>query len=241
LAQADEIVGTSKRIAKAYEACGQLSSAILEYESILELRPDDPDVKSALAEIVNRADSVGGRSMVPETDFMNKPRPDLAKGGPAKTPKAPEADDGREEMRKVFVTDGKYLAPSDFDQYWVVANLKANPNQVAEPFIQALADRAVLPLDMSLKLLCDKTRLCYLPLERYDLDIELARSFPREACQQWCVLPFDRMSKSVLVATANPYNRQAATDLKGGKELRFVWYLTSPADLKKLIAKVFRL
>jgi len=41
-----------------------------------------------------------------------------------------------------------------------------------------------------------------LPLEKYDMDIELARSFPSDTCRRWCVLPFDRMSKSIMVATA---------------------------------------
>ena len=50
-----EIVHTSKRIAEAYVALGQLSSAILEYESVLQKYPNDPDVQQALAEIENRA------------------------------------------------------------------------------------------------------------------------------------------------------------------------------------------
>jgi hypothetical protein len=41
----------------------------------------------------------------------------------------------------------------------------------------------------------------------------LARGFPAEVCRRWCVLPFDRMSKSILVATANPFNQQAAKEL----------------------------
>ena len=45
----DAVVQTSKRIAEAYVQLGQLSSAILEYESILQRFPDDPDVQKALA------------------------------------------------------------------------------------------------------------------------------------------------------------------------------------------------
>ncbi len=76
-------------------------------------------------------------------------------------------------------------------------------SSVVEPFIQLLADKGILPLDKALRLLSDKTRLGYLPLEKYDPDLELARQFSAATCQRWCVLPFDRMSKSVLVATAN--------------------------------------
>src|SRR5262245_1808067 len=51
LSRQKEVVNTSKRIAQAYVQLGQLSSAILEYESILQRFPDDPDVQAALAEI----------------------------------------------------------------------------------------------------------------------------------------------------------------------------------------------
>src|SRR2546430_14466858 len=52
-----DVVNTSKRIAQAYVQLGQLSSAILEYESILQGFPDDPDVQAALAEIESKASS----------------------------------------------------------------------------------------------------------------------------------------------------------------------------------------
>ena len=48
--------------------------------------------------------------------------------------------------------------------------------------------------------------------------MDLARGFPAEVCRRWCVLPFDRMSKSVLVATANPFNEQAAKELGRGHD-----------------------
>src|SRR5437588_9792049 len=51
LERQDAVVQTSKRIAEAYVQLGQLSSAILEYESILQRFPEDQDVLKALAAI----------------------------------------------------------------------------------------------------------------------------------------------------------------------------------------------
>src|SRR5688500_6118869 len=48
LSRESDVVNTSKRIAEAYVQLGQLSSAILEYESILQRSPEDPDVQNAL-------------------------------------------------------------------------------------------------------------------------------------------------------------------------------------------------
>jgi hypothetical protein len=94
-------------------------------------------------------------------------------------------------------------------------------------------------LDASLKLLLERSRTCFLPVERYEVDIDLARSFPQDICRRWCVLPFDRMSKSILVATANPFNHQAAQDLQNFARTRLLWYLASPPELVKLLRKVF--
>src|ERR1051325_4939285 len=58
LGRQKETVRTSKRIAEAYMHLGQLSSAILEYESVLQGFPDDPDVLAALAQIELKANNV---------------------------------------------------------------------------------------------------------------------------------------------------------------------------------------
>jgi hypothetical protein len=61
-----------------------------------------------------------------------------------------------------------------------------------------------------------------------------------EVCRRWCVMPFDRMSKSVLVATANPFNQQAAKELGAATKNRLLWYVASPNDLTLNLRKVFR-
>src|SRR5262245_16797448 len=53
-----DVVRTSKRIAQAYVQMGQLSSAILEYETILQRYPDDPDVQKALQQIEAKANNI---------------------------------------------------------------------------------------------------------------------------------------------------------------------------------------
>src|SRR5258705_544906 len=53
-----DVISTSKRIAQAYVQMGQLSSAILEYETILQRFPDDPDVQKALKQIESKANNI---------------------------------------------------------------------------------------------------------------------------------------------------------------------------------------
>lgn len=241
LGREQDVLKTSKAIAHAYVQMGQISSAILELESILQRHPDDADVLAALGELASKANSLNGQPPSAEASEASKP----ARSGTPKTkttgtrPSPADIDDGRQMMYKIFV-ESKVITARDFDQCWVTPDLSAPPEKVIEPFIQILVDKSLLPMEKSLKLISDKGRLGYFSLDKYDVDVELVRSFPTEACQRWCVMPFDRMSKSILVATANPFNRQAALELEAATKQRLLWYLVPPPDIVKSLRKIFR-
>jgi len=238
----DDVVETSRRIAKAYVLLGQLSSAILEYESILQRRPDDADVLAALGEIENKANSLSDSSAPAAFEIaepVERVQPMESSSNGASKVKASDIDEGRATMHKIFV-DSKIINQGDFDLCWQTPNLHLPPGRPIEPFIQLLADKSSFHVEKSLKLLSDRARLAYLPLDKYDVDLDLARSFPMESCQRWCVIPFDKMSKSVLVATANPFNRQAAKELEAATQARLLWYLAPPPDIMKWLKRAFR-
>jgi len=198
LAREGDVIKTSRRIAEAYVHLGQLSSAILEYESILQRQPDDADVLAALGEIESKASSLS--SAPPDLQFpepLEVIQPTEASLNNVASQRATPADidDGRTTMHKLFV-ESKLISQGDFDLCWQTPNLRLPPGRPLDPFIQLLADKGTLALEKSLRLLSEKARMGYLPLDKYDADLELARSFPMESCQRWCVLPFDKMSIS---------------------------------------------
>ena len=199
-----DVINTSKRIAQAYMQSGQLSSAILEYETVLQRRPDDADVQAALRQIEDKANNVAVQSAgVESAASVSVSQSDTAGFRKKAHPATTEIDDGRKTMRKIFV-ESKIITAGDFDLCWRTVDLTTAASDVVEPFIYALAEKKIFTVDKSLKLLADRSRTAFLPLEKYDVDIDLTRGFPAEVCRRWCVLPFDRMSKSILVATANP-------------------------------------
>jgi tetratricopeptide (TPR) repeat protein len=238
LGREEDLVNTSKRIAHAYLQQGQISSAILEYETVLQRRPEDADVRAALKQIEDRASSAAVQAApepaaalpsVSETTLLRR----------KKARSAEEVDDGRKLLYKIYV-ESKIITAGDFDLCWRNVDMNTPPRDVVEPFVQTLHEKGIYLIEKSLRLLSDKSRLAYLPLERYDLDIDLARGFPVEVCRRWCVLPFDRMSKAILVATANPFNQQAAKELAEATTHRLLWYVASPNDLMSNLRKVFR-
>lgn len=238
LGRDDHAVKTSKRIAQAYVQLGQLSSAILEYETILQRDSDDKDALAAMAEIESKANSLSANGPSAELDTRFSEN-SVKKTAATASPKTDTIDDGRQLMHKIFV-ESKIISAGDFEMCWNTPSLIDAPEKVYEPFVQLLAEKGITQLDKSLRLLLDRSRLGYLLLEKYDIDMELARSFPRDVCQRWCILPFDRMSKSIMVATANPFNKQAALDLQKATQSRIIWYIAPPLDIIKVLRKVFR-
>jgi hypothetical protein len=239
LSMEKEVIQTSKRIAEAYVQLGQLSSAILEYETILQRHPEDKDAMAAMAQIESKANNL--TKPAPELEL---PPPKSSATSPANMPGGkpaaqPEVDDGRQTMFKYFV-EAKLITAGDFDANWPAPSLTQPPGKTVEPFIHNLSERQIMPVDKSLKVLADRSRLAYMPLERYELDIELVRSASRDICQRWCVAPFDRLSKSVMVATSNPFNKQAVADLEHALKQRLLWYLAAPADLIRVLGKAYR-
>jgi len=238
LGREDDVVNTSKRIAQAYLQQGQLSSAILEYETVLQRRPEDTDVRLALKQIEDKASSAvvqpAGDSVsmasVSETTMVRRKTRAVA---------VEEVDDGRKTMYQIYV-ESKLITAGDFDLCWRNVDLTQMPADPIEPFIQMLHEKGIFQMDKSLRLLSDKSRVAYLPLDRYDVEMDLARGFPSDVCRRWCVLPFDRMSKSILVATANPFNRQAAKELAEATTHRLLWYIASPNDIVANLRKAFR-
>jgi tetratricopeptide (TPR) repeat protein len=241
LGREQDVVATSKRIAQAYMQLGQLSSAILEFETVLQQSPNDADVQAALKSIQETAGDMAAQpadgfepaALAPRAETAKKEKETKSRAVPT------EIQDGKDTMRKIFV-DSKMISAGDFDLCWRTPDLSSAPTDVVEPFIMALADKKIMPLEKALKILTDKSRLGYLPLDKYDVDIDLTRGFPAEVCRRWCVLPFDRMSKAMLVATANPFNQQAAKELAQATTYRLLWYLCSPSDLMSNLRKAFR-
>src|SRR5258708_643161 len=114
LGRQKEVVSTSKRIAQAYVHLGQLSSAILEYETILQRYPEDKDVLAAMAEIESKANSL--TAMPPSEQEGRQTETNLKKKGAASG-----VDDGRAVMQQLFV-DSKIISLGDFEMCWI------NPN-----------------------------------------------------------------------------------------------------------------
>ena len=137
----EEVISTSKRIAQAYLQMGQLSSAILEYETVLQRRPNDTDVQVALKQIEDKANNVAVQQIAGVEPTALTPSSDTARfRKKMRATAAEEIDDGRKAMHKVFV-EGRIINAGDFDLCWRSPDLTRPPSDVVEPFIHTLSEK----------------------------------------------------------------------------------------------------
>src|SRR5208283_1185040 len=88
-----EVIATSKRIGQAYVQLGQLSSAILEFETVLQRHPDDKEAVAAMAQIESKANNMGTRAQESDTSVNGVSAAPAAKGAGTAAAQ-PEVDDG---------------------------------------------------------------------------------------------------------------------------------------------------
>src|SRR5208283_1049113 len=94
----NDVIQTSKRIAQAYVQLGQLSSAILEFETILQRHPEDRDAMQAMAQIESQANNLNKPPLMEVEPPPKSTATSLSRKAGGKAAPQLEVDDGRLPM-----------------------------------------------------------------------------------------------------------------------------------------------
>jgi hypothetical protein len=120
-----------------------------------------------------------------------------------------------------------------------LASSPAGSSENAQPLTlpQLLIDEQLIKLEDFLSLLVDRSGLPYLPLSTYDVDRDAACLLPRELCFENCIVPFDLISRSVLIATANPFDLAVRSQAQIMLAYNVFWYVTSPEEIQTALRR----
>jgi type IV pilus assembly protein PilB len=80
----------------------------------------------------------------------------------------------------------------------------------------------------------------YLPLSSYEIDAEVVRSVPESVCRQFCLVPIDKIGKSLTVAMANPLNLQAVEDVELITGCSVQVFVSTASDIKQSMDKYYK-
>jgi len=96
-------------------------------------------------------------------------------------------------------------------------------------------------LDTALSGLIDRTKFAYVPLEYYDVDRQIARMLPDNLTLGRLFLPFDLISRTIMIACCNPFDAAGRDAVQQSLDYTVTWYLARPGAIIKALQDVYRL
>ena len=80
----------------------------------------------------------------------------------------------------------------------------------------------------------------YLPLSNYEIDAEVVSTVPENVCKQFCLVPIDKIGKSLTLAMANPLNVQAIEDVELISGCTVQTFVSTSSDIRACITKYYK-
>jgi len=250
--QSDAIVATRK-LAEAFVRTGQFSSAMLEYEDVLQKQPDSPEVIVML----NDMESKLSRAM---SDNLPAPLSDAPEQGFRSTlividETVKEGDENQAATPSNLDTDGNeplakflmqhQLAPdhlviSSLDKVRKASKDRSTPT-IALSLIHELCRDGAVELDRLLCSILDRTKFAYIPLEYYDVDRQIVKMLPESLTLERLIVPFDIVSRTVMVAMANPFDVSGREAVQKLLDYNIQWHLAAPTSINKVLRESYHL
>jgi Type II secretion system (T2SS), protein E, N-terminal domain len=89
--------------------------------------------------------------------------------------------------------------------------------------------------------LVDRTKGAFIPLEYYDFDRQLARMLPDNLTLGRLCVPFDLISRTIMVACCNPFDAAGRAAVQQSLDYTVSWYLARPAAIERTLQDVYRI
>jgi hypothetical protein len=96
-------------------------------------------------------------------------------------------------------------------------------------------------MDKALSHLIDRTKFAYVPLEYYDIDRQVARMLPDHLTLGRLIVPFDLISRTIMVACCNPFDAAGREAVQQSLDYTVAWYLAKPDAIVRALQDIYRL
>lgn len=80
----------------------------------------------------------------------------------------------------------------------------------------------------------------YLPLSNYEIESEVINAVPENICRQFCLIPIDKIGKSLTLAMANPLNTNAVEDVELITGCAVQTFVSTTSDIREAIDKYYK-
>ena len=260
--QPEESLRISRKLAEAYFNVGSYTLAMQECEVILLKEPNAPEILAMLGEIESRLQAAG-HSIVESTSkngvnglngLIAAPRLNPSTGGngtsdgglvdiQSKGRNAHLEERGDDQLAKFLVM--QQLVVEDEMTLALETTNHLNKDLSGQALGASLLDKVYRQdtdrLDQALSQLIDRTKFAYVPLEYYDVDRQVARMLPDHLTLGRLFVPFDLISRTIMVACCNPFDAAGREAVQQSLDYTVAWYLARPAAIVKSLQDIYRL
>jgi tetratricopeptide (TPR) repeat protein len=254
LGRQPDALAITRKLADSFVRTGQYSSAMLEYEDILQKEPESPDIIAILADVEAKLQQASSESL--HASIPGEFGPDLGYNPTLITTSATvKFDEDRQAHQVQLDNDGNeplakflmqhQLAPDSLVISCLDRVRKMNRNISGQAISVSLIDELCrdneVEIEQLLSGILDRTKFAYVPLEYYDVDRQVVKMLPESLTLGRLIVPFDIVSRTVMVAMANPFDASGKEALQHLLDYNIQWHLASPAAINKVLRDAYRL
>lgn len=268
LGMQEEGMTATRQLADTYMRLGQYSSALLEYEGILSQAPDSAEIKGILEDLETKlhqgksglAPSISLDFGVDEANLSQTPiedsvEPALIATGETRMPDREQRkpvipssleNDGNDPLAR-FLVQHRLAKQEAVDV--ALQNVRShNAAMLANPDSKTIASGLLNELILAgvdpeplLAAIVDRTKFAFAPLEYYDIDRQIVKTLPEHLTLGRRIVPFDLVSRTLMVAIDNPFDTPAKTLVQQTVDHPIQWHLAMPTVLEHILRESYRL
>jgi tetratricopeptide (TPR) repeat protein len=250
LGRTTEVQRVSRKLAEAYFNTGSYTLAMQEFEALLQQQPNSPEILAMLGEIEAKLQAAGQtpKSQVPESALIAQALyTPGGEGGLVEIERKAEQynlqERGDEQLAKFLIV--QQLFPEEEINTGLETVQQLNKSLSGQALAASLLDKLCRQdsdkLELVLSALIDRTKAAFVPLEYYDLDRQLARMLPDNLTLGRLCVPFDLISRTIMVACCNPFDAAGRAAVQQSLDYTVQWYLARPGSVLKTLRDIYRL
>ncbi len=152
-------------------------------------------------------------------------------------------DDGNEPLAKFLIQHRlvtEEVVSSALERV-TKKNKNLAPNVLATSLIDEICRRGAIELDVLLAGILERSKFAYIPLEYYDVDRSIVKMLPESLTIGRLMVPFDILSRTVMIATLNPFDSLGKEAVQQLLDYNVQWHLASPQAMFKVLGETYRL
>jgi hypothetical protein len=153
------------------------------------------------------------------------------------------ADDGNEALAKFLIQHRlvtEEVVSSALERVQK-KNKDLPQNVLATSLVDEICRRGAIEQEQLLAGIVDRSKFAYIPLEYYDVDRSIVKMLPESLSIGRLIVPFDIISRTVMVAMANPLDALGKEAVQQLLDYSVQWHLAAPQAIFKVLGDTFRI